>query len=34
MIFAHRLINNSKKILVHKEPSKKVLKDIIENIAQ
>jgi hypothetical protein len=32
VIFAHRLTDNLKNILVHKKPSKKVIKDIVENI--
>ncbi len=34
VIFAHRLTDNLKNILVHKKPSKKYIKDIVENIVE
>lgn len=34
VIFAHRLTDNLKKILVHKKPSKKIIQEIVENIEQ
>lgn len=34
VIFAHRLTDNLKNILVHKKPSKKVIKDIVESLEQ
>ena len=32
VIFAHRLTDNLKNILVHKKPSKAVIKNIVENL--
>src|SRR6185437_3334632 len=34
VIFAHRLTDNLKNILVHKKPSKTVIKNTIDNIEQ
>ena len=34
VIFAHRLTDNLKNILVHKKPSKQVIKNLVENIEE
>ena len=34
VIFAHRLTDNLKSILVHKKPSKEAIRDIVERVEQ